>query len=106
MVVASETTNPDLSCVVWSGGAARRFARGSWLLLVLTALTPRCFHGIIFEVIPGFGTSWVVYPPLSSKVLSWEKFSPEFCACIAATAPSSEARVMLSPRITGVAILA
>jgi len=74
MVVVSKTTNPNLSCMLWFGGAARRFARGSLLHLTLVAFTSVHFRDVTFEVIPSFGTLRVVCPPLTSKVLSREKF--------------------------------
>jgi len=42
MVVASEDTDPDLSCIFWPKGATRRFVRGCLLLLVPMVLIPRC----------------------------------------------------------------
>ena len=78
MVVVSETADPDLSYVLRSRGVVRRFVGGSLLLLALVVPTSKCFCGITFEVIPGFGTSRAVCPPLSSKVLSQEKFPQSF----------------------------
>jgi len=74
MVEVSKTTDPELSFVLRSIGAARRFTRGSTLHDVLTAFTFGHFRGVTFEVIPSFGTLQVVCLPLSSKVLSREKF--------------------------------
>ena len=78
MVVVSETTNPDLSCMLRFGGVVRGFTRGSFLYLTLMAFTSGHFRGITFMVIPGFGTLRAIRPPLSSKVLSQEKFLPSF----------------------------
>ena len=40
MVVASEDTDPNLSCVFWPKGTTRRFVRGSLLLLEPMVLIP------------------------------------------------------------------